>query len=118
MLSFFLLPVAYYSPALTATLLSDGDLHKGLGYAKTEYSGVSHQHYYLPSTWTAVAHHKKTRAKDVVLHGVVRCGKKLTHPIIRPSLDAQDPLATKHTSAAVLRAEDEMFNSVTALRRN
>jgi hypothetical protein len=30
------------------------------------------------------AHHKPNPDRDVELCGVVRCGKKLTHPIIRP----------------------------------
>jgi hypothetical protein len=60
--------LAYYSPGRTATLLSECDLRKGLGFPKDQYSGVSHQLYYGNATWTATAHHKVTRAKDVVLH--------------------------------------------------
>jgi hypothetical protein len=81
----------FYSPHLNTTLLSECDIHTGLGLSKSAYSGVSHQHYYIPGTWTAIAHHKRSKAKNVILHGVVRCGKKLTHPIIRPSIDVADP---------------------------
>jgi hypothetical protein len=66
--------LACCSPGRNATLLSECDLRKGLGFPKHQYSGVSHQLYYGNATWTATAHHKVTRAKDVVLHGIVRCG--------------------------------------------
>jgi hypothetical protein len=81
----------YYSPHLNSTLLSEGDLHAGLGFPAREYSGVSHHHHYLTGTWTAIAHHKQAPDKNVELCGVVRCGKKLTHPIIRPKA-ADEPM--------------------------
>ncbi|KAG7341208.1 hypothetical protein IV203_023159 [Nitzschia inconspicua] len=56
---------------------------------------------YPPHTWTATDDHKLTSSKDVVLHGIVRCGQKLTLPLIRTSLSADDPLATAENSLAV-----------------
>ncbi|KAG7341265.1 GAG-pre-integrase domain containing protein [Nitzschia inconspicua] len=76
------------------------------GYHDFLYSGVSHQHFYAAGTWTATAHHKLTSSKNVVLHGIVRCGQKLTLPLIRPSLSADDPLATVENSLAVAMLHD------------
>jgi hypothetical protein len=84
--------LAYYSPSLNATLLSECDLCKGLKRPKDQYSGVSHQLYYGSGTWTAAAYHKSNTSKDVVFHGIVRCGKKLTHTLIRPALPPEDLL--------------------------
>ncbi|KAG7369542.1 reverse transcriptase RNA-dependent DNA polymerase [Nitzschia inconspicua] len=118
--------LVYYSPLLNATLLSESDLYKALGYRRSQYSGVSHQHFYAAGTWTATAHHKLTSSKNVVLHGIVRCGQKLTLPLIRPSLSADDPLATAENSLAVamqcdptLAAEcDDLERSLTIDARN
>ncbi|KAG7370163.1 reverse transcriptase RNA-dependent DNA polymerase [Nitzschia inconspicua] len=118
--------LVYYSPLLNATLLSESDLYKALGYRRSQYSGVSHQHFYAAGTWTATAHHKLTSSKNVVLHGIVRCGQKLTLPLIRPSLSADDPLATAENSLAVamlhdpaLAAEcDDLEHSLTIDARN
>ncbi|KAG7344102.1 reverse transcriptase RNA-dependent DNA polymerase [Nitzschia inconspicua] len=50
----------------------------------------------LNATLLTTAHHKLTSSKNVVLHG-----QKLTLPLIRPSLSADDPLATAENSLAV-----------------
>ncbi|KAG7343607.1 hypothetical protein IV203_021615 [Nitzschia inconspicua] len=61
--------LVYYSPLLNATLLSESDLYKALGYRRSQYSGVSHQHFYAAGTWTATAHHKLTSSKtDIAAH--------------------------------------------------
>ncbi|KAG7374842.1 reverse transcriptase RNA-dependent DNA polymerase [Nitzschia inconspicua] len=117
--------LVYYSPLLNATLLSESDLYKALGYRRSQYSGVSHQHFYAAG-WTATAHHKLTSSKNVVLDGIMRCGQKLTLPLIRPSLSADDPLATAENSLAVamlhdpaLAAEcDDLEHSLTLDARN
>jgi hypothetical protein len=77
---------SYFSPFLDATLLSENTLHTGLGGKRSDYSGVSHQQYFSSGTWTAKAHHRLCVAKDVVLHGVVRCGEIYSNPTVRDIL--------------------------------
>jgi hypothetical protein len=109
-------PVRYYdfkshfSPFLDATLLSENTLHTGLGVKRSDFSGVSHQQYFSSGTWTAKAHHRLCVAKDVVLHGVVRCGKKFTFPLIPPSLEPDDPLATPSNSICLAIENDRVLS--------
>jgi hypothetical protein len=61
-------------------------------------------------TWTAKAHHRLCVANDVVLHGVVRCGKKFTFPLIPPSLEPDDPLATPSNSIRLAMDNDRVLS--------
>jgi hypothetical protein len=71
---------------------------------------VSHEQYFSSGTWAAKAHHRFCVAKNVVLHGVVRCGKKCTFPLIPPSLDPDDLLATPSNSIRLALDNDRVLS--------
>jgi hypothetical protein len=99
----------YYFPHLNGTLLSEGDLHTGLGFPAREYSGVSLHHHYLTGIWTAISHHKQAQAKNVEFHWVVGCGTKLSHPISHPSKAGDHSRFTSDTPAFVRCYDDASF---------
>ena len=56
-----------------------------------------------------VNHHKKTKAKNIIIDGTIIDGQTYTFPLILPNLEGDHPAATIHNSLELARKKDARF---------
>ena len=102
----------YYSPTLSATLVSENDILKGAvnKWELGEYSGQTLHKIFEDTVndrgrMLLVNHHKRNKSRNIVLHGVILQGQYYTQPLIPPDKFISQVLAKDEPSRKNLQAK-------------
>ena len=104
----------YYHPSITGTLLSPTSLAKASGEPKGSYAGENIYRWFsdddmLTGNMTLITHHRRSKLKNIVVHGRLVGGQLYTHPLILPDMDPSEPHATFRNSFKLARSKDQSF---------
>ena len=107
--------LAYYSPDITSTLISENGIFESSTDTTKDFSGQT-IHKFFPhtdgtgGTITVICHHKRQRSKDIVIHGALIGNQCFTHPLILPEQPLNSPYATTSNSIELALHEDPLFS--------
>ena len=82
----------FYHPQLRTTVVNEHDLLRTMGRNDKDFKSERLQKYYDAGTWTFTGSHYVSKARKVVVHGVLMAGKCYTHELIPVDHDAQIPM--------------------------
>ena len=105
----------YYSPRLAATLISENDLYGPTRAIQKDFSGQSIHKIFLDKesrltgNLTIICHHRRSTARNIVLHGAIINGQCYSHPILIPDLNEDSPYANCATSYNFAMKTDQEF---------
>ena len=90
----------FYTPALRTTVLDERDLFKAAGRNPHDYSSEHFTKHFAAGTFSWRAHHKRNKALDIIVHGILQNGKIYSGALLPPHSD---------TAHAHLANTDESF---------
>ena len=105
----------YYSPRLAATLISENDLYGPTKAIQKDFSGQSIHKIFLDKesrltgNLTIICHHRRSTARNIVLHGAILNGQCYSHPILIPDLNEESPYVNCATSSNFAMRTDQEF---------
>ena len=107
----------YYHPSINGTLLSPTSVIESSRESNRNFTGQTIHRWFTGDTLltgnvTLICHHRRSTAKDIIIHGRLFGGQLYTHPLILPDVDAADPTATLRNSFHRARTQDTSFIDV------
>ena len=106
--------LVYYHPNITDTLLSPTSLAQSATEPKGSYSGEAIYRWFADETMltgnmTLIVHHRRSKARNIIVHGRLFGGQLYTHPLILPDVNPNHVNATTHNSFELARTKDSQF---------
>ena len=107
----------YYHPNINGTLLSPTSLIESARESNRNFTGQTIHRWFsksslLTGSMSIICHHRRSKARNIVIHGRLLGGQLYTHPLILPDVDADSPRATFRNSFNLARTKDTSFVDV------
>ena len=98
----------FYHPSINGTLLSPTGIIESSREPNRNYTGQTIHRWFtednlLTGNMTLICHHRKSKQRNIVIHGRLLGGQPYTHPLILPDLPASNPKASDKNSFELAR---------------
>ena len=101
----------FYHPTLHTRVIDEQDFIRSVGCSSNDYTGETLAKFADSGTFTYHCHHRRSKARGILIHGVLRYGKCYTNELIPPDLNDDHPKANLRNSIDKLASEDPEFAS-------